>query len=120
MQFGRKYATRKTREDQKETLMRPVLKALSIGLAIVLMSTPAAARIPRSAAAVSEFKRHNPCPANGHARGSCPGWQVDHIDPLCNGGPDISQNMQWLTVQDHKLKTRQDIIHCRLRSSNTH
>lgn len=91
-----------------------LFKALTIGVALVLMAAPIAAKIPRSAAAVSEFKRHNPCPVNGRARGACPGWQVDHVDPLCNGGPDTTGNMQWLTVQDHKLKTRQDVIHCRL------
>lgn len=36
----------------------------------------------RSAAVVSEFKRHTPCPATGLRRGKCPGYEIDHITPL--------------------------------------
>lgn len=45
----------------------------------------AEARIPRSSAAVAEFKRQNPCPINSARRGPCPGYEVDHIGPLCAG-----------------------------------
>ena len=68
----------------------------------------------RSQAAVREFRASAPCPATGRVRGKCKGWQVDHIVPLCAGGPDTPQNMQWLAVEDHKAKTRQDIRYCRL------
>lgn len=67
----------------------------------------------RSAAEVAAFKRANPCPATGLRRGSCPGHEVDHIEPLCAGGPDERQNMQWLTVAEHRVKTRDDLRHCR-------
>lgn len=73
----------------------------------------AEARIPRSAAEVLAFKRHNPCPSTQLRRGACPGWQVDHVQPLCSGGPDAVQNMQWLSVEDHRIKTRQDVRVCR-------
>jgi hypothetical protein len=71
------------------------------------------ARIQRSAAEVLAFKRHNPCPSTGLHRGSCPGYQVDHVQPLCSGGPDTRENMQWLSVSDHRVKTRQDVRVCR-------
>jgi len=51
------------------------------------------ARIPRSSSAVTAFKRANPCPVNGAMRGPCPGHEVDHIEPLCAGGPDTPANM---------------------------
>ena len=86
-------------------------------LLFAALATPTAAdaRIPRSSAAVAEFKRANPCPVNLATRGSCPGWQVDHVQPLCSGGADSPPNMQWLTVQQHREKTRLDVIACRRR-----
>lgn len=69
----------------------------------------------RSAAAVAAFKRAHPCPVNGATLGSCPGYQVDHIQPLCAGGPDEPANMQWLTIHDHAHKTKLDVMLCRSR-----
>jgi hypothetical protein len=68
----------------------------------------------RSQAAVREFRQAVPCPVTGKARGKCPGWQVDHVIPLCAGGPDTPSNMQWLTVEVHKVKTRGDVRYCAL------
>ena len=41
-----------------------------------------------------------------------PGFQVDHIVPLCAGGADHPDNMQLLTIVDHKEKTREDLKLC--------
>ena len=79
----------------------------------LLLPMAAEARIPRSAAEVLAFKRHNPCPSTDLRRGACPGYQVDHVQPLCSGGPDTRANMQWLSVADHRIKTRQDVRVCR-------
>lgn len=86
---------------------------LVLALASAVLTIPADARIHRSAAEVLAFKRQSPCPATGLRRGSCPGYQVDHVQPLCSGGPDTRENMQWLTVEDHRVKTRQDLRVCR-------
>ena len=67
----------------------------------------------RSSAAVREFKRLSPCPDTGKSRGSCPGWIVDHIIPLCAGGADAAGNMQWQTVADAKAKDRDEHAQCR-------
>lgn len=67
--------------------------------AISLTLLPALAG-PRSAAEILAFKRENPCPSTGQRRGVCPGYVIDHVDPLCNGGPDHRSNMQWQTVDD--------------------
>ena len=77
-----------------------------------LSALPAAPAPARSAAARAEFIRANPCPATGRTRGACPGWQVDHITPLKCGGPDRPANMQWLTVEQHKAKTRAEARWC--------
>jgi hypothetical protein len=59
--------------------------------------------------------RANPCPATGKTSGPCPGYQVDHAVPLCLGGPavDAAKNLRWITVEDHKAKTREDVRLCR-------
>ena len=36
------------------------------------------------------------------------GYEVDHITPLYAGGPDDIENMQLLTKEEHKKKTRDD------------
>ncbi len=90
---------------------------LTIAIAIAalifgLLPCPSQAA-PRSMAERAAFVRHNPCPATGLRRGSCPGWEVDHVVALCAGGADTRANMQWLTVQDHREKTRHDRRICR-------
>lgn len=74
----------------------------------------------RSSSAVREFKRTVACPETGVTRGACPGWQVDHVVALCAGGEDAVCNMQWLTVEDHKAKTRVDVRSCRALRKGRH
>lgn len=82
-------------------------------LAALLLFGAAEAKTPRSRQAIAEFKKEQPCPANGNRYGPCPGWQIDHRIPLkCNGADDPS-NMQWLTVEDHKKKTAREARLCR-------
>lgn len=66
----------------------------------------------RSARAVAEFKRLEPCPSTGRSRGSCPGYEIDHRQPLAAGGSDTPDNMQWLTVQQHRIKTQSERAQC--------
>jgi len=72
-----------------------------------------ASKPARSAAAMREFRRLHPCPATGEVRGSCPGWVVDHVRPLCAGGPDTPPNMQWQTIEDAKVKDADERRLCR-------
>ena len=82
-------------------------------LALLLLPGLSDAKIPRSREAIAEFKQLQPCPANGNRRGPCPGWQIDHITPLKCKGDDAPANMQWLTVEDHKAKTKREARWCR-------
>lgn len=52
-------------------------------------------KIKRSEYQVRLFRKANPCPATGLVTGSCKGYVVDHIKPLCACGADIPANMQW-------------------------
>lgn len=86
-------------------------------LLALLLAIPTAQA--RSAAQVYRFKQMEPCPATGKSRGPCPGWQVDHITPLCAGGDDKPLNMQWITVTDHKWKTFVDVRECRKKQESS-
>lgn len=71
------------------------------------------ARTERSRAQVNAFLRQQ-----GLTR-TPPGYEVDHIMPLCAGGKDSPENMQLLTKGQHKAKTRDDLRRCwKLRKGN--
>lgn len=82
---------------------------------LLLVSFAAIAREHRSHAAVRRFKHEHPCPANGRPSGRCPGYIVDHVKPLCAGGPDAPSNMQWQTKADAKAKDRVERVECHKR-----
>ena len=63
-------------------------------------------RIKRSETSKALFKFSHPCPSTGKQSGSCPGYVIDHIDPLACGGADATFNMQWQTVEDGKAKDK--------------
>jgi 5-methylcytosine-specific restriction endonuclease McrA len=76
-----------------------------IPILLLLLALPAEARDRNAPAA---FQREFPCPSTGKTTGACPGWERDHVVPLCRGGSDTVQNLQWLKTEQHKLKTRGD------------
>lgn len=63
-------------------------------------------RIHRSSTTRTEFKKANPCPTTGSSSGACPGYVIDHVQPLKRGGPDRPSNMQWQTKEDAKAKDK--------------
>lgn len=68
----------------------------------------------RSLSVRDAFIRANPCPVTGSsARAPCPGWQIDHIVPLCAGGPDELSYLRWLRTEEHARKTTEDRRTCR-------
>jgi hypothetical protein len=91
-----------------EPLRRPDL-ILCLLLALPLA---AQAKIHRDPHARQEFKQLHPCPANGRARGACPGYVIDHVKPLACGGADRPDNMQWQTRGDAAAKDRWERIGC--------
>jgi hypothetical protein len=42
-----------------------------------------------------EFRQDHPCPSTGWTTGTCPGYAVDHIKSLQEGGVDSLANLQW-------------------------
>jgi hypothetical protein len=84
--------------------VRPLL--LGLCALSLFVAADSMAKTKRSTAAKNEFKRQNPCPATGKARGPCPGYVIDHIVPLKRGGPDTPANMQWQTKEEAKAKDK--------------
>jgi hypothetical protein len=70
-------------------------------------------RIKRSAAAKHEFMLTHPCPITGSTNGKCPGYVIDHINPLACGGSDAPSNMQWQTKDAAKSKDKWERAGCR-------
>lgn len=87
-------------------------KTSALAALLVILAATAS---PRSPALRAEFQRLNPCPSTGKTRGPCSGYQVDHVQALCLTGPggDTISNLQWLSIEDHKRKTRRDVELCR-------
>ena len=84
---------------------------LFVGLAAMVWLSACASH-ERGAAQRAAFVREYPCPATGQPRGPCPGYVVDHIIPLCGGGADAPSNMQWQTIEDGKLKDKEERTQC--------
>ena len=63
-------------------------------------------KIKRSSSAKHKFERANPCPSTGRTTGPCPGYVIDHVQPLERGGADSPNNMQWQTTAEAKAKDR--------------
>lgn len=86
--------------------------ALSIVMVTCSGILPAEAKHPRSSAARNAFVKGEPCPATGRTKLPCPGYVIDHVVPLCAGGLDQHVNMQWQTVEDAKVKDRDERRMC--------
>lgn len=84
---------------------RIVAAIFVIGLLSVILTPPADAG-ERSRSARAEFVKANPCPVHGKRSGACPGYVVDHVQPLACGGVDHPDNMQWQTKADAAAKDR--------------
>jgi 5-methylcytosine-specific restriction endonuclease McrA len=83
-----------------------------VAVAAILLASPADAHVNRNPEVPRQFQHAHPCPSTGRTSGACPGYQRDHVVPLCRGGADAVGNMQWLTVEAHRAKTRIDVRSC--------
>lgn len=82
---------------------------------LALASEVALAKTYRDPAQRRAFVQSHPCPSTGKTKGRCPGYVVDHVKPLCAGGPDRPSNMQWQGVQEAKDKDRLERQQCKRR-----
>jgi hypothetical protein len=54
--------------------------------------------------AKENFRKANPCPSTGRSNGSCPGYEVEHMNPPACGGADSPGNMQWVQASAARKK----------------
>jgi 5-methylcytosine-specific restriction endonuclease McrA len=90
-----------------------VTRLALILIAACAISMGASAKIERSHKVRHAFVKEQACPSTERHRLPCPGWQIDHIQPLKCNGPDALENLQWLTIDDHKAKTKREAKSCR-------
>ena len=74
---------------------------------------PVEAKIKRSYKAITVFKNEYACPSTGRFKGKCPGYVIDHVEPLCAGGLDDPINMQWQLLAESKIKDKLEHKICR-------
>jgi hypothetical protein len=86
-----------------------ILRAIILILALL---TAAQAGEKRSGWARAAFVAANPCPTTGRL-GACPGYVVDHLQPLCNGGADRPENMAWQGRAEAREKDNAERALCR-------
>src|ERR1700712_2172249 len=80
--------------------------------AVLAFASPQALATPPSPAAQAEFQRLHPCPVNDARAGACPGYVIEHVVPLCLGGPDVAYNLRWQTVAEAKMNEVRDTRRC--------
>lgn len=51
-------------------------------------------------AAIRAFRKKNPCPSNGSNGGICPGYNLNYIKPLHQGGKRSPKNLRWEPIPD--------------------
>lgn len=90
------------------------MRALAAALALLALTVAADAdaAVKRSAKVRADFVRMAACPATRLHRLPCKGWIIDHVVPLCAGGPDTTANMQWQTIPDARAKDRIEKRQC--------
>ena len=83
-----------------------------IFIAVAALSTGAEAGFARSKKVLREFVNQQACPSTGQHRLPCPGWVIDHVWPLCAGGLDAVENLQWQTREAAKEKDKWELKEC--------
>ena len=87
--------------------------ALAIAASCCFTVGANSAEIVRSATQRAHFVKANACPKTNKNKLPCPGYVVDHIVPLCAGGKDAPENMQWQTKEDGLAKDKLEWAQCR-------
>ena len=83
-------------------------------LASYTRSAPGAGTASRSTSARRAFQAQQPCPSTAGRIGPCPGYVVDHVEPLACGGIDAPENMQWQSLAESKAKDKWERNDCEL------
>lgn len=85
----------------------------TIVVIVLSLAVGSAAGAERSSTVIHQFRKLNPCPATGKIERTCPGYVIDHIVPLCAGGPDILENLTYQKTADSYRKDKLERDICR-------
>ena len=91
----------------RASLAATIRCVVAIAALCVTLSSPA------DAGKRSMAERRAFCAETGFPGCHRPGYVVDHIWPLCDGGADDRTNMQWQRVADSKAKDKWERLLCR-------
>ena len=80
--------------------------------AATLLATNADAITHRSHKARLDFAHTHVCPSTGQYKLPCPGYVIDHVIPLCAGGPDQPSNMAYQEYRASLLKDKLERRQC--------
>jgi len=83
-------------------------------------AAPGTGTAQRSTSARRAFQAQQPCPSTAGTTGPCPGYVVDHVEPLACGGIDAPENMQWQSVAEAKAKDKWERNDCELPATIPH
>lgn len=61
----------------------------------------------RDSSQVRKFRKTHICPSTENYSGPCVGFVVNHRRPLCLGGADLPENMEW---QEYKESLKTDVL----------
>lgn len=93
------------------------MKQILIIIALMVAGNTFAAE--RSTAVTKRFRELNPCPATGKIQRTCPGYVIDHIEPLCAAADDAEfkrldalKNLQWQDTVTAKEKDKIELQYC--------
>ncbi len=89
-----------------------VLVVYSLMLAPELARADCVRHPRRSSTARAQFQRIHACPVRGVPSIPCKGFIVDHIVPLCAGGADTPDNMQYQPRAEAALKDHWERVLC--------
>ena len=92
-----------------------MFKLIVLIIALAMAAPLALAETHRDPVQRRDFMHQHPCPSIGKTKGRCPGYVVDHINPLCAGGADHPSKMLWQTMAEAKNKDRLEREQCKRR-----
>jgi hypothetical protein len=75
-------------------------------LAAISFNAMAVDKTVRSSKTRTDFVKSIACPGSGLNKLPCVGYIMDHIQPLDCGGADTPENLQWLTVEAWRAKSK--------------
>lgn len=91
---------------------------ITVFFGAIVYSYYAYGKVERDYTQVHKFRKEQLCPATKKVSGPCGDWVVDHKMPLCAGGADKPENMQWQRYRESKLKDKEELALCRFMSKN--